>query len=257
MTRQGRSPACEHCLDYLSGICTEEEQQAFERHLPSCESCRQELKELRVIWEALPSQMEYMEPPASLKRQVMDAVRESDAVLLEQARSQGAGRERSRLFGRTIKASLAAAAICGIALLSLWNVQLHRQQSQAPISIEQALSVSAAEIKDLVMLQPISPEAARSAGVACIVDNGQSKQFVVYLFGAKPTSGDEAYQVWLIQDGKRTSAGTFRVAEADNGIGLLAMPIAEGKLAFDAIGITLEPDDQGSQPRGTRIYGSA
>ena len=70
------------------------------------------------------------------------------------------------------------------------------------------------------------------------------------LFGAAETQGDEAYQVWLIKDGQRSSAGTFRVSDTSRGIGLLAMPIQGGKLDFDAIGITLEPDEHGSQPRG-------
>ena len=63
--------------------------------------------------------------------------------------------------------------------------------------------------------------------------------------------------MWLVKDGKRSSAGTFRVNQKDRGIGLLAMPIASDKLAFDSIGITLEPDDQGDHPRGTKMYGSA
>ncbi|MBW7459619.1 anti-sigma factor, partial [Paenibacillus sepulcri] len=98
-------------------------------------------------------------------------------------------------------------------------------------------------------------EAADSFGVACIVDNGKTRQFVVYVFGAPQTDSKEAYQVWLVKDGQRRSAGTFRVA--DQGMGVLSMPIASNTLAFDTIGITLEPDDRGDEPRGVKIFGSA
>ncbi|MFC5652259.1 anti-sigma factor domain-containing protein [Paenibacillus solisilvae] len=245
-------PACDCCLDYVSGICTDEEKLAFERHLPECEQCRKELEELRIVWEALPTDMDQIEPPADLKTQVMNAVFSVEggnpAKPLNPARRP--------LFGKKSTAALFAAAIAAIMFMSLWNVQLYRNQADAPLPVEDALSVSAAHITQLIRLQPVSAKAERSSGVACIVDNGQSKQFVIYLFGAAVTQGDQAYQVWLVKDGKRSSAGTFRVHQTDRGIGLLAMPIASGKLAFDSIGITLEPDDQGNQPRGTKVYGS-
>ena len=34
------SSDCDIVLDYLSGACTEEEREAFERHLTYCKSCR-------------------------------------------------------------------------------------------------------------------------------------------------------------------------------------------------------------------------
>lgn len=141
--------------------------------------------------------------------------------------------------------------------MGAWNWQLRSEQQSAPLPVEQALNVSAAQITELVSLKATGKLAGKSSGVACIVDNGQSKQFVVYLFGAATTSGSEAYQVWLIKDGVRKSAGTFRVGQSDRGVGLLAMPIESAKLDFDSIGITLEPDDTGDQPRGSRVYGSS
>ncbi len=254
MGGRGWLPACEFCLDYVSGICTDDEQLAFESHLPCCEECQKELEELRIVWEALPTDMEQIEPPLDLKSQVMNAVlaAEGGIPVLEFHAAR-----RRPLFGKRSTSALFAAAIAVIMLISLWNVQLYRDRSEAPLPLEEALSVSAAHITQLVRLQSASPRVTQSSGVACIVDNGQSKQFVIYLFGAPVTNGDWAYQVWLVKDGKRSSAGTFRVHQTDRGIGLLAMPIASDKLAFDSIGITLEPDDHGDHPRGTKMYGSA
>lgn len=286
MTERGRSLICEECLSYVAGLCSEEDKRVFELHLPTCDGCRQELEDLNIVWEALPANMEMIEPPKDLKQQVMKSVRAADAeteggagaisglrpfraaaervrhpfgAAFERARRPSPARETNqKRLPRGMKPMIAllTAAVSAIVLLSVWNAQLRREHAADPLPVEQALSVSASSIKQLVSLKSQSPASEGSSGVACIVDNGQSRQFVVYLFGAPPTLGEEAYQVWLIKNGKRTSAGTFRVGNAERGIGLLAMPIQGKQLDFDAIGITLEPDERGSQPRGTRMYGS-
>ncbi|SFT24705.1 anti-sigma factor [Paenibacillus sp. BC26] len=253
---------CELCLEYVSGACNEDESLAFELHLPHCDACQKELLELRTAWDALPVDIEWIEPPRDLKQQVMDAalaVRPEHTLRDPAVHRTAEWRPRkSRARARLSKMlpGLLAASIAGIVLLSVWNIQLRHEQQLAPLPVEQALHVSAAQISELVPLKAQGPLAGKSSGVACIVDNGQSRQFVVYLFGASATTGAEAYQVWLIKDGVRTSAGTFRVGQADRGIGLLAMPIKSEKLDYDSIGITIEPDDQGNQPRGTKVFGS-
>ncbi|WP_308636821.1 anti-sigma factor [Paenibacillus silvisoli] len=261
---------CELCLEYISGACTEEESLAFEQHLPHCLGCQEELQELRTAWEALPTDIEWIEPPGDLKKQVMSAalaLRPEDDThhftasrfpdpLPKPAKSAKPAKPAKRFGGGKLLPSLLAASIAGLVLLTAWNVQLRSEQQNAPLPIEQALQVSAAQITVLVSLKAQGPLAGQSTGVACIVDNGQTRQFVVYLFGAAPSKGDEAYQVWLVKDGVRTSAGTFRIGQADRGIGLMAMPIESAKLDFDSIGITIEPDDQGDQPRGTKVFGS-
>nr|WP_201755470.1 anti-sigma factor [Paenibacillus glycinis] len=218
---------------------------------------------MHIVWEALPAAMDMMEPPADLKQQVMNAVRAADRDTADGGVSRDefvppVERPASRRpRGRKPMVAILAASASVILLLSLWNIQLRRERDAAPLPIEKALSVSASNIDQVVALKSQAPESAGSSGVACIIDNGRSRQFVVYLFGAAATQGDEAYQVWLVKDGKRASAGTFRVGRDSRGIGLLAMPIQGGKLDFDAIGITLEPDEHGSQPRGEKMYGSA
>lgn len=260
---------CQLVLDYVSGSCTREEALAFENHLSSCAECQAELAELREIWEVLPADMNMIEPPADLKKQVLDAVQAADlaADLAAQPREDvltpstsphepfTARRDKPHRL-RKMTAWLAALLVLLMAG-AFWGVQLSEKGEVSVPTLEEALSVSAAQIKQLVPLKPVSlQEGEQTYGVACIVDNGSSQQFIVYVFGAKATHGEEAYQVWLVEDGKRRSAGTFRVEEKMRGIGVLSMPIASDRLTFDTIGITLEPDDQGDQPRGTKIFGS-
>lgn len=235
------SAECEMVLDYISGTCTKEDQEAFERHLPHCTRCKQELEELQTVWEALPSEMERIEPPKELKKQIMAAVKNESRTRIKAGRG---------LWARPLMA--AAAAVLIFAAGSIWDSPFRIREEAVP-TLEQALSVPASRIVRIDRLAPEPGEAAKAYGVACIIDNGSSRQFAVYVFGAKPTHGQEAYQVWLTRGGSRISAGTFRVG--DKGIGLLAMPIASDELIYERVGITLEPDDKGDRPRGPKAFG--
>ncbi|MGG3506394.1 anti-sigma factor [Paenibacillus lautus] len=244
---------CGLILDYVAGSCKNGEKLVFERHLPYCDSCRSEIAELRTVWEALPSDMERLEPPSDLKQQVMDAVLAAEP---SQNHDNVSARKR-RIAIHRIPASVTVAVLLAIVLTSsVWNYLLYQKRiTTSPASLEQALTVPAATIERLITLNPQTAAPSDAYGIAGVVENGKSKQFVVYVFKAKATIGNEAYQVWLIRDNKRKSAGTFRVD--DKGVGILSMPVAsEESLVFDGIGITLEPDDRGNLPRGTKMFSS-
>jgi anti-sigma-K factor RskA len=251
MHESEQRPLCDLCLSYISGECSEEEAAAFERHLSECSGCRQEVQELRNVWEVLSVDMERMEPPKDLKKQVFNAISEVDRADTTNKRKHSS-RPSIR---RTIMLGAAVAAFALMAAGTFWNYRMYEARSSAPLPIEQALSVPAAHIERITKLQATSTENEYAYGVACVVNNGQSKQFIVYVFGAKETTQDQAYQVWLLNGGKRVSAGTFRVSQ--EGVGVLAMPIASKDFSFEQIGITLEPDDQGDRPRGKKIFGSS
>ncbi|WP_271753838.1 anti-sigma factor domain-containing protein [Cohnella sp. JJ-181] len=258
-----QEPLCDLCLSVLTGECSEEERLAFERHLPGCEACRAEWDDLQLAWGALYADMDKIEPPEDLKRQVMSA-----ALAAEKAIAEDAGTDkptpigRRQESGRPARSRWLAISACALLILlaasSVWNYRLYQENDRSPLPIEQALAVPASQVRLAVPLQSQAPEASQAFGIACIVDNGKNRQFVVYVYGASPTSGNEAYQVWLLKDGVRKSAGTFRVAGDDGGqgLGVLAMPIGSASLDFDKIGITLEPDDKGDSPRGEKMFGS-
>jgi anti-sigma factor RsiW len=64
---------------YLLDALEPAEQAAFERHLAACPECRSDVEELRMAADALPRSVEPFDPPASLKRSLMEAVREDAA----------------------------------------------------------------------------------------------------------------------------------------------------------------------------------
>lgn len=61
---------------YALGALTDEEHDAFRRHLESCSVCREEVAALQVVAAALPAAAPQLSAPPALKRRVMASVRE-------------------------------------------------------------------------------------------------------------------------------------------------------------------------------------
>ena len=64
---------------------------------------------------------------------------------------------------------------------------------------------------------------------------------------------DRTYQAWLVRDGQRTNAGTFRVS--GDGYGVLLVRAGQPLESFDSLGITEEPAGGSAAPTGPRLMG--
>jgi anti-sigma-K factor RskA len=71
---------------YVLGALPEDERHGYEAHLRTCPACRDEVEDLRVAAEALPSSPPPMLPPPALKARIMAEV-EREAQLLAAASS--------------------------------------------------------------------------------------------------------------------------------------------------------------------------
>lgn len=234
----GRNDVCGDLLEYAVGGLSAERRAAFIDHLDGCPACRAELPLIREAWDLLPYTDEPLDPPPGLKKAVLQSAREHEL------RASGATSRRRRPRWQL---ALSAAMILVVLIGTILNYRMWEDRRETAAALPDA----PATITKLVPLQA-EDAGGGSYGIACIVEQGASAQLVVYVFGAKATVGEQAYQVWLIKDGARTSGGTFRVGE--DGIGVLAAPISGGSPAFDAVGITLEPDAGGMSPRGSRVF---
>jgi len=98
---------------YVAGALTRAERNDFEAHLTTCASCRQELAALAPVGEALAHSVPSVEPPADLRRRVIDSVK-SEAAAGGPARSAFGGR---RSASPSVPAQIAspAAALWGLA----------------------------------------------------------------------------------------------------------------------------------------------
>ncbi|MGQ7884755.1 anti-sigma factor domain-containing protein [Paenibacillus sp. WC2504] len=234
---------CNDLVNYLTGDCTELERAAFERHLRTCASCREELRDLQDVWQALPFEMEEVELPPDLKQQVMQSIlppAKIEAIISKKNRSY------KWIYG------LSAAIILGLAVGIWWS----SQPKNSALSVNPGLS-EPAEIMHTFQLKSVESTMPTASGTAWVLQNGDVHNVVINLQGLQETKGDTAYQVWFNRNGKRYNCGTLRVDEKGTGVLTYSIPVKGKDFQIDSFGVTLEPDPNGLQPRGKKILGTS
>lgn len=233
---------CSYLVNYLTGDCTELERAAFERHLRTCASCREELRDLQDVWQALPFEMEEVELPPDLKQQVMHAIAPPKLKAIKNKKK----RSFKWIFG------LSAAIILGLAVGIWWN----HQPKNSALSANPGLS-EPAEIMHTFQLKSVESTMPTASGTAWVLQNGDVHNVVINLQGLQETKGDTAYQVWFNRNGKRYNCGTLRVDEKGTGVLTYSIPVKGKDFQIDSFGVTLEPDSNGLTPRGKKVLGTS
>lgn len=96
--------------------------------------------------------------------------------------------------------------------------------------------------------------AATASGSAYLLQEGSDTVLVIELSNLPSTKDEEVYQVWLLKNGNRQSAGTLKPDL--NGSGLVTSHLPKD-YSFDGIGITLEPTPNNTQPQGQKVMGTS
>lgn len=229
-----------YALDAVSGM----ERVDFERHLAECESCSQEVRELRDTAAQLALAADEPPPPA-LKQRVFDEIQtvrqlspETTVVPL-----------RRRSLAQRLTA--VAAAVFFVATVGLGvivvrqNAQLDDANAQAA-QLEQILSSPDAR---LVTLQPTenTPEGSGSMKVA--FSTSQDKMLLLSTDLAAAPSG-KTYQLWGLVEGTPRSMGFVtpehgEVQLAVSGIG-----------KADEVAISVEPASGSEKPTDVVMTGA-
>lgn len=243
---------CDFLLLYVAGDGTETERIAFERHLPTCSSCMAELQETAEVWNAIPFLMEETDAPRDLKAEVMGGIFGSDTA----KETEESSREflpvkqlRPRWIQYRIALIGSAAALIFAAGYLLWSSVGPGQKKE----ITTAAVLPPSQVLKTYTLNAVDSSMPTAAGTAWVLQGEEKNQIVVQLKGLSKTNGDEAYQVWLIHGNKRYNCGTLLVD--GNGTGVLTYLIMK-EATFEAIGVTLEPDANGTYPRGKKVLGT-
>ncbi|KZE70459.1 hypothetical protein AV654_06110 [Paenibacillus elgii] len=259
---------CELCFSYFLDELSEERKRAFERHVSACRTCTQELAELRQTWQALPAEAELMELPEGLKEQVLgkvlgEPVSAGGETLLEERPADkrptvewrlndGAARRRKRWTkGLGYTAAALFFFVCGAGTAIVGDFRLPFKSSVEQPETRLAIPV---EVIGQYRLKAFDQALPSAAGQGWLTRQGNKAQLVLQFHGLRPTDGVQAYQVWLLRDGKRSNCGTFQVDS--QGAGVLTWDMGLEDTSFDGIGITLEPDSRGSEPRGKKVLGT-
>jgi hypothetical protein len=243
------SHLCDRLFAIFLGDLTEEEKQAFERHLIACSDCQEELKQLKQTWDTLPYSMDEQEPPPELKSEVLGAILNGHSNP-QPLSSHPIGHHRRR--SRTARNYAVASAIAALLLLGSAGIYGVSHWPKTP-EVQSDLSLPAQMVKQ-ISLKSFDASSPGARGQAFLMQKGDSLQLVLQASGLPELQGEQAYQVWIVKSGNRLNGGTFRVDPQGNGV--LTFKFDVDNREFDTIGITLEPDPLGTKPRGKKVLGT-
>jgi hypothetical protein len=188
------------------------------------------------------------------KNEVMQAIREipSDQSQIRKLMKPNQPKPLRSYF---YKYGWVAAIVIGVIIGGLWSHTF----IQKPTNLTGGALNQPAEVLKTFELKPVDDSMPLAKGTAWVLKHGDTNNVVVNLTGLKKTRGDWTYQVWLIRTAsdntkKRYNCGTMNVDDSGNGV--LTYPISAKNIGFDAVGVTLEADAKGTQPRGKKVLGT-
>jgi anti-sigma factor RsiW len=238
-------------VDYIVGECEPADRKRFEDHLPGCPECRKETAELLATWNSIGIALPEREVPDDWKTQIIDQAISSTPGWDSNYRTPQVATNR---MDRGPMAKLAYAAAAIVIVVSCGLLAWDNGVTPLPLIGQRHVLNEPVQVVETYRLVSADSSNPGAAGKCQLLKKGKKEQLVLQVNGLPITQGDEVYQVWLIHDGKRVNAGTFKVN--DEGEAGLIYPIFSSKEPFDQIGITLEPDSNGTMPRGKKVLGT-
>ncbi len=247
--------------EIVLGLLAPPEQHAADEHAHLCASCRRAAEETQATILGLGLAVPQLQPPARLKRRVMAAIAaphagspgRDDAATTPQQPAAPRSNPPATRWGWP----LAAAAAVIVALGSLaWSVALQQQ-----VTAQQAeLARLRAEVPAAVGVAASANAVARPLAGTDVAPTAQGKILldeegngVIFVSDMPQPAAGMAYQVWLVGNGERRSAGLFKVD--GYGRGYLVFDCPEPGERYSAVGITTEPEGGSPGPTTPRVIG--
>ncbi|WP_226086778.1 anti-sigma factor domain-containing protein [Mesobacillus sp. S13] len=260
--------ACECLLDYFNNTLTDEEKSLFENHLATCKDCREELEELTMLTADLPFSAELVEPNKGMKDRILASVFEEKEqaeqaekfekpadteevekpAKTEEVKKPAEMKETKRRNYSWLQPLLAASLLLSLSANAYFYLSQNGQEISEP---------SREGTDEIVkQVQLAVSEGYEGNAEAAMIKKEEGMALVVQASNLKPLTGNEAYQVWLIDEaGEKFRAGTFRTNSEGNGAVTYSVNY-EGEHNWTTIAVTLEPTPDSKQPKGDVVLAS-
>lgn len=231
-----------HVIDLIPALalnCLDQAEVALvSEHLKRCQECQEELGAYQAVVDQLPLAVPQADPSPQIKQALLervgkDRIHEPQPSVWE--RLSNVFRSASPAWGL---ASLAVVVILLVSNLALWR-QVNQLRSNPAATAFRVVNLDGTQF---------SPGAS---GMIIMSKNGEYGTLVVDHLGA--LSPEQQYQLWLIQDGKRTSGGVFSVSSEGYASLVIASPLPLDD--YSAFGVTIEPQGGSPGPTGEKVLG--
>jgi anti-sigma-K factor RskA len=224
---------------YALGSLETDEDLLVAEHLSQCADCRVELAAYRSVVAELPLAITEVDPPKDLKAKIMARARMGNtesAIVTKPSLWQSISLALQGL------PTLAVASLLLIIVLGISNLALLAR-------LDQTRSADRSKLLTIHLAgTEYSPDAT---GLLVISQDGEYGTLVVD--GLPDLDPSRQYQLWLIQDGERSSGGIFSVG--DDGYGSLVVDSNRSLAFYDSFGITIEPVGGSPEPTGDKVLG--
>ena len=234
-----------HVIDllpaYALGSLDEAEIKLVEIHLVECEHCRLELFAYQEVIGELANTLPQQEPADQVKESLMQQVLAAADTPRQPTKSLSWWQQ---FWTKPLSFSpiLGIVALVAIIFLVVSNVVLWDQVGSMRASQPQPMQV--------VALTGMDADPA-SSGLLIISSDREHGTLVVE--NLLDLGEDYQYQLWLIEDGQRTSAAVFSVDQDGYGSVWVSSPKPLGD--YDSFGITIEPAGGSPKPTGDKVLG--
>jgi hypothetical protein len=210
----------ENVAAYLLDALSDVEADSFERHLQTCELCREDVENLAPVVGVLPMAVPQREPRAKLKRRIMSVV-EAEAAT-EPAPAPARPSFSRRALGAIFPRPAFAAGIAAAALA---------------IGIGAGVLVTGGDSGSGSGVRTLAADVSGSAGRATLRLGHDGNTLTVANMPSPP--GNRVYQVWLARAGAAPKPTNAMFTVDRRGEGTVAVP---GSLdGIDQVMVTAEP----------------
>jgi len=202
------------------------EERAFEEHLRSCESCREELASFQTAAASLGFAVESPEPPPALRGRILERVQGERGVVVPL--------RRSRLVLGAVSGLAAVAAAVAIGL-GIWAASLSNELD----ATRDALAIVG---------DPSARSVALSGATGRLVVAPEGRAALV-VRGLDPAPAGRTYEIWVIEANRPQRAGEFE------GGGQRNVVLLDRKVPADAVvAVTVEEDGGVRSPTGKPLF---
>lgn len=220
---------------YVLGALPEDERAAVETYLALHSERQAEIEDLIGVAGLLALAPPEHDPPAGLRRRVLDAVQP------EATPPRPSPTSSSSWFGRLAglrNVALGAAAVLVVGLLS-WNVLLQEDIRDLRGQVEEARAAGQAQEPREIRLDGTWAERGVEAQVTAIEED----RAIIVIEDMPPMPDDRAGQVWIIDD-EVPQPSSLLEPSGDSAAAAITTPFGEA----DAIAVTIEPAGGSEEP---------
>jgi len=216
---------------YALDAVTPDEREAAQAHLAGCAACTRRLQELRAVVDLLPYSARQVNPPASLKDRLFEAIRMESTSTQPVPINRRARPRRRQSWSTQI---LAIAAIMMLLLfggLTVWNIALQQQNS----SLEQQNTTLQHQVALAYGLHG-------NGATGKLIYLPEQNITLLVIDGLPQLHGTQVYQGWLIHGKQPTSIGLLSM---ENGVASVIYP---GTIAgYQVAAVSREPGPMASK----------